>query len=371
MITASHNPADDNGVKIIDPRGEMLDRDWVHLATECINLADDELEAWLSDRIKQFDLNGRPQATVFIAKDTRDSSIRLAAAASAGVQSVGGQFTDFGYLTTPQLHYIVNCHNTQEAYGQASEEGYYRKYSGAFLGLLNKLKPTGGYENALNIDCANGVGAPKMIRMIEHLDGALKISLINTGDGVLNLDCGADYVKIEQRAPKNLQLKPNEKFASFDGDADRLVYYYLNPVSNSFRLLDGDKIAVLFAIYINNVLRRLCLTDGLDVSVVQTAYANGSSTKYIEQVLGMRTYCVATGVLNLHHKVNIEKVVLVFVFIIEVNKPFSSHRHRNVISASISKRTVMVRSCLVTRSFRFSKVLRRTRMPKSCCSSWI
>lgn len=304
MITASHNPADDNGVKIVDPRGEMLDRDWVRLATECINLSDDELQAWLNEKIQQLNLNDQLQATVFIAKDTRESSVRLATAASDGVRSVGGQFKDFGFLTTPQLHYIVNCANTDEAYGRATEEGYYLKYSSSFLGLIAKLNATTRYESVLNIDCANGVGAPKMSQMVEHLAGALKISLINTGDGVLNADCGADYVKIEQRAPKNLELKPNEKFASFDGDADRLVYYYLNPETNAFRLLDGDKIAALFAIYINGVLRRMHLSDDLDVSVVQTAYANGSSTKYIEKVLGMRTYCVATGVLNLHHKVN-------------------------------------------------------------------
>lgn len=28
MITASHNPAEDNGVKLIDPYGEMLDSTW-------------------------------------------------------------------------------------------------------------------------------------------------------------------------------------------------------------------------------------------------------------------------------------------------------------------------------------------------------
>jgi phosphoacetylglucosamine mutase len=28
MITASHNPEHDNGVKLIDPYGEMLDQGW-------------------------------------------------------------------------------------------------------------------------------------------------------------------------------------------------------------------------------------------------------------------------------------------------------------------------------------------------------
>lgn len=34
------------------------------------------------------------------------------------------------------------------------------------------------------------------------------------------------------------------RYASFDGDADRVVYFYLDN-DNKFHLLDGDKIATL------------------------------------------------------------------------------------------------------------------------------
>ncbi|VDM78385.1 unnamed protein product [Strongylus vulgaris] len=43
MITASHNPANDNGVKIVDPKGEMLAAEWEKYATELVNASDSEL----------------------------------------------------------------------------------------------------------------------------------------------------------------------------------------------------------------------------------------------------------------------------------------------------------------------------------------
>lgn len=37
MITASHNPEDDNGVKLVDPNGEMLEHSWEGHATKLAN----------------------------------------------------------------------------------------------------------------------------------------------------------------------------------------------------------------------------------------------------------------------------------------------------------------------------------------------
>lgn len=37
MVTASHNPEEDNGVKIIDPMGDMLEPSWEVFATELVN----------------------------------------------------------------------------------------------------------------------------------------------------------------------------------------------------------------------------------------------------------------------------------------------------------------------------------------------
>ena len=37
MITASHNPVGDNGIKLIDPNGEMLEAAWEAVATDLVN----------------------------------------------------------------------------------------------------------------------------------------------------------------------------------------------------------------------------------------------------------------------------------------------------------------------------------------------
>ncbi len=41
-----------------------------------------------------------------------------------------------------------------------------------------------------------------------------------------------------------MTLEPDQRCCSYDGDADRIVYYYADK-SGKFHLLDGDKIATL------------------------------------------------------------------------------------------------------------------------------
>lgn len=58
------------------------------------------------------------------------------------------------------------------------------------------------------------------------------------------LQCGADFVKVQQVAPEGMTLTPNTRCVSVDGDADRVVYYYSDG-NGVFHLLDGDRIATL------------------------------------------------------------------------------------------------------------------------------
>jgi phosphoacetylglucosamine mutase len=112
--------------------------------------------------------------------------------------------------------------------------------------------------------------------------------------------CGADYVKTNQRAPPSSKVGPGDRCCSLDGDADRVVFYFKDD-KNMFHLLDGDRIATLVASFLGDLVRSSGLADSIKIGVVQTAYANGAATNYVEQHLKLKVDCTATGVKYLHH----------------------------------------------------------------------
>ncbi|TNY22820.1 Phosphoacetylglucosamine mutase [Rhodotorula diobovata] len=303
MVTASHNPEQDNGVKLVDPHGEMLHSSWEQYATLLANAtSDDALVTTLHHVIQATGVDLAVKANVVYGHDTRPSCRSLVRAVVDGLAALDTDQVNAGLVTTPQLHYLVRCLNTQgssDAYGEPSVEGYYHKLAAAYTTLATgrHLLP------ALTVDCANGVGAPKLKEFLKVV-GTDLLPLVTVRDtttvaGSLNKDCGADFVKTQQRAPRGVDLVPWQRYASFDGDADRIVFYYAD-AEGTFHLLDGDKIAGLVAGFILDLVRDAGLDD-VKVGVVQTAYANGASTKYLTEVLGVPVTCVPTGVKHLHH----------------------------------------------------------------------
>lgn len=304
MITASHNPAKDNGVKIVDPMGEMLEQEWESYATKLVNSPSDKhlLDAYkaLATQLK-IDLNA--PAKVVYGRDTRPSGHTLVAALADSLDATGTEYVDYKILTTPQLHYLTRATNTEgtpESYGEVSEAGYYKKFSDAFVHALKGRKIKG----SLTVDCANGVGGPKLSEFLKHIPkDKVDIKVVNDDvlrPEVLNLDSGADFVKTKQRAPPHPKPEPGARCCSFDGDADRLIYYWTDPETGFF-MLDGDRIASLAASFIADLARSAGIADDLRIGVVQTAYANGASTRYIQENLRLPVVCTPTGVKHLHH----------------------------------------------------------------------
>ncbi|KAI4200894.1 MAG: hypothetical protein LQ350_003580 [Teloschistes chrysophthalmus] len=307
MITASHNLPEDNGVKLIDPMGEMLEESWEAEATTLANAPSDEdlVELYIK-LIEESQVDPDARANVIFARDTRASGAHLVSILIQALKVTKAEYTDYKLLTTPQLHYITRCLNTKGTiyeYGTPSEKGYYEKIASSLKMAMQGRQ----FSGSVTVDCANGVGGPKLRELLKHLaspsEGGLEIKVVN--DDVLkperlNHQCGADFVKTNQRAPPSSHANPLIRCASLDGDADRIVYYFTDS-DGSFRLLDGDRIATLAASFIGDLARNAGLGEKLKVGVVQTAYANGAATAYVNQDLRLPVVCTNTGVKHLHH----------------------------------------------------------------------
>jgi phosphomannomutase len=127
-------------------------------------------------------------ARVVFARDTRASGSTLVAALVDALNATGTEFVDYKLLTTPQLHYIVrstNTYGTDHHYGEISEVGYYEKMAKAFKQALG---PRAKISGSVTVDCANGVGGPKLREMIKYLpsavNGGIDIKIVN--DDVVN-----------------------------------------------------------------------------------------------------------------------------------------------------------------------------------------
>lgn len=64
-------PQEDNGVKLIDPMGEMVAASWEDYATQLANAEQDSLLTALKNIIEKETIDMNESASVYIGKDTR------------------------------------------------------------------------------------------------------------------------------------------------------------------------------------------------------------------------------------------------------------------------------------------------------------
>ena len=317
MVTASHNPESDNGVKIVDADGGMMVQSWESYAEELVNNKDTDEIISIIKRIARSEgvIDGTP-CCVVVGRDTRPHSAELAECIIAGAKSFGSIVYDMGLVTTPQLHFIVQKANEASSSfpilnldRDVAIANYHHTLGSAYISLLES-SPLGhcAQSESIVVDGSFGIGAVSVMRQSLELNKIVPDILLvdlrnNAFDGPVNDGCGAEYVQKGQLPPKGVDpVKDAGKIlCSFDGDADRIVFHCYLTEKLNWILLDGDKIAALFSIFISEEFKASGLDKEFKLGVVQTAYANGASTIYLKN-RDIHVIMAKTCVKFLHHK---------------------------------------------------------------------
>jgi len=137
-------------------------------------------------------------------------------------------------------------------------------------------------------------------------------------DGPLNDSCGSEHVQKQLSPPTWYSNQPQPQTLSFafpyccslDGDADRIVFFGQSSKDDLSNLLDGDKIAILIAHVLQEKFKEATEAavaedeelPPIKIGIVQTAYANGASTAYVQDILKLPVIIAKTGVKHLHHE---------------------------------------------------------------------
>ena len=305
MITASHNPEADNGAKVVDSDGGMLAQSWEPHAENLVNFGEVDGAIRILHEIE--DSSKSEVSRMVIGRDTRPHSQGLTAMVEKGAKQVGAAVFDIGLVTTPQLHFIIKQLNSDACTHPPDRvlDTYYSTLSDGFLSLIGTGNKQANFK--LVLDGSNGIGAVQVKLLIEAINfkqpGTIDIDLRNCpSDGPVNDGCGAEMVQKMQIHPANVDPVSDcgKMIASFDGDADRIVFHGFI-AQDTWRLVDGDKIASLIAVFLITELSACSWASDFRLGVVQTAYANGASTAFLRNK-GVNIVFAKTGVKYLHEK---------------------------------------------------------------------
>jgi len=296
MITASHNPVEYNGIKIIDHNGDMLDETWENYSDKIVNCDDKDLPRIMRKILRscsnQSELGEGVRGRVVLGRDTRESGIELCKNITSVLTKLNCNVDDYGIVTTPELHFLVRKCNMENRVVEK------KMYIENLINNFGRLSTITKRNLEIKVDTANGVAGMKLKELNEILQGELRYEMLNDENGVLNLDCGADFIKTKKRFPKlnifnsESNLNSNEIYASFDGDADRLILF---TGSKDIEMFDGDFQAIFLALYFKTLLTNI--NSKLNIGVVLSYYSNNAAV----DVLPSKSFKIAmaqTGVKN-------------------------------------------------------------------------
>lgn len=288
-ITASHNPADYNGVKFVDFNGNMLEETWEQSSDELVNCADGEFMGLINKLFRQnsncSSMHDSIYGNVIIGRDTRDSGEAL----TNNIKEVLGEFRcnvmDYGHVTCPEMHFLIRKCNERGKMIKRQE------YIDHIYSRFVELRQMTGIDAEMGVDTANGMAGLKFAELLEKNKEFRAEVLNDPVTGVLNKECGADYVKTQRSFPK-VKRGAQALMASFDGDVDRLILYRSN--AEAIRIFDGDAQCTFIAQY----LRDLVDAEGIqcDIGVVLSFYSNMGAVEYLQK--SFKVVFAQTGIKN-------------------------------------------------------------------------
>uniref|UniRef100_A0A3B0MSN3 Phosphoacetylglucosamine mutase n=1 Tax=Theileria annulata TaxID=5874 RepID=A0A3B0MSN3_THEAN len=309
VVTASHNPCSDNGIKLFSPSGRTLECAWEPIFTSFVNTRD-PIQSTLSNMFTKFGYKPRDlNLNILIGCDTRPSCLSLVSNLTLGIKAIykllnltNSNVNFVGMITSPTISYLLSSNTTWAK----DDEMYISFLSNSFNKIYNKLQDLGLVDFSQNVDnpeelffdCSYGVGGYKVIRFFDLFR---KLGIIPSicnfhrfgKDQDLNYKCGASYVYstscFPQALKKSFNIYFNKRFCCFDGDADRVLYYIpCDPVPNAngeytVLQLHGDRLLIVTMMLLWTFLANH--KKKLTVGIFQTRYSNGSSVNYIDALI--------------------------------------------------------------------------------------
>lgn len=303
MITASHNIYSDNGCKLTNGDGKMLQPQDERFLEELVNHYESMIHCEL--------LNRSGSATVVIGNDTRKSCDTIKHRIIEGIKEIVKNrititFVDLGLCTTPEFHSLV---------ANPNDDIDKDTYINDIRHVIHKYNLN---MSNIVVDCANGVGASTLDRIFKHDDIVMcRPVLINYNiENVVKLNnrCGSDYIMtsadyhhkmllsgINESFDKNTLFRENTLHAAFDGDADRIVFYLYDHAT--IKVITGDHISLLILRYVLGIIERRQLD--ISIALVHTGYSNGGFIKAVDDIIhnnkdhNIKRIITPTGVKNL------------------------------------------------------------------------
>jgi len=265
MITASHNPECDNGIKIINHQGQMIEQNDEQILEEIVN----SNHQVLTDTILQLE-NNPPTIKILFGRDTRKSGKHIQSEMMKGFDQVSkATFIDAGEVSTPLLHHIA-FHQSLTSINN-------------YLTELRNIK----LPKPIYVDCAGGVGA-RVLQQLNHPDILFGCTPDNS---TLNLHCGSEHILTTNSLPPKWNIPNNSFGCSLDGDADRLVFWY--KTSKKLHILDGDNQMALWAFFLKSKFQ--------SVAAITTPYCNGATIQFLKSH-NINVITTPTGIKNLHNE---------------------------------------------------------------------